>query len=106
MDCLYKTFDPRYVQFEIDTYWIQAGGCNPEEWIYKVDKRMDVVHFKDYQMKGNEPRFCEIGEGNLNWNNIIKACKETAVKYVFVEQDSFTDDPIASLRLSYEFLAE
>ncbi|SHI02634.1 hypothetical protein [Clostridium grantii] len=48
MDILFESFDHRYVQFELDTYWVQQGGCTPQDWIPKVDGRMGVVHFKDY----------------------------------------------------------
>lgn len=104
MDMLYVLFDPRYVEFEIDTYWVQAGGSNPVEWINKVNNRMSVVHFKDFRIVKDEQQFAEIGAGNLDWTSIIKACDQTCVKYAAVEQDRFTEDPVASLKLSIEYL--
>ena len=91
---------------EIDVHWVQRGGANPVDWIYKVDGRMPVVHFKDFAIVDGEPRFCEIGEGNLDWKNIIKACKETNVKYAIVEQDQpFGDkDIFDSMTISYDNL--
>ena len=104
MQKLVKGFDSDFVEFEIDTYWIQAGGENPVNWIYKTDGRMSVVHFKDFRIKDDEQQFAEIGKGNLNWNRIIEACRETEIQYAAVEQDSFTDNPIESLRISYNYL--
>ncbi len=104
MDMLYDGFDPRYVEFEIDTYWIQAGGQDPIYWINKVNNRMGVIHFKDFRIVKDEQQFAEVGQGNLNWPGIIEACRNTQVVYAAVEQDGFTQDPIASLRQSIQYL--
>ncbi len=94
MEHLYESFNQNYIEFEIDTYWVQAGGANPVEWIYKVDGRMSVIHFKDFRITNDEQQFAEIGQGNLDWQGIIKACEDTGVLYAAIEQDSFMDDPI------------
>lgn len=104
MDILFEHFDPQFVEFELDTYWVQAGGANPVDWIYKVDGRMGVVHFKDFRIVKDEQQFAEVGSGNLNWPAIIEACQKTKVRYAAVEQDSFTQDPLKSLAQSYRFL--
>ena len=46
-----------------------------------------------------------IGEGNMNWKGIIKACADAGTEYVFVEQDNCNgEDPFDCLKRSYEFL--
>lgn len=104
MDMLFDAFDPECVEFELDTYWVQAGGANPVSWINKVDGRMSVVHFKDMKILSDEQQFTEIGNGNLEWPEIIDACINTGVKYAAVEQDRFTDDPLASMAMSRKYL--
>lgn len=104
MEILFESFNPSFVEYELDTHWVQAGGGNPEAWIRKVDGRMGVVHFKDLQIVKDEQHFAEIGKGNLDWKGIVKACRETGVKYAAVEQDSYTDDPLESLRISRKYL--
>lgn len=100
MDILLEETDENF-GFEIDTYWVQAGGANPVDWIYKVEGRMDVVHFKDMAMNHeNEQIMAEVGEGNLNWEEIIKACQETGVKWCPVEQDVCQRNPFESLEIS------
>ena len=47
MDILLNESDPETFGFEIDTYWVQAGGANPVDWINKVGDRMQVIHYKD-----------------------------------------------------------
>lgn len=106
MEILFEESDPETFGFELDTYWVQAGGANPAEWIYKVKGRMGVVHFKDMAIKSNKQVFSEIGEGNLNWPTIIKACDETGVKWAAVEQDVCPSDPFKSLKISFENLKD
>lgn len=106
MEILFDETDPKYFDFEIDTYWIQAGGADPAAWVKKVDGRMDVVHFKDMTVVDREPTMAEVGEGNLNWERIINACQENEVKWLCVEQDYCPGDPFESLKTSLNNLKE
>ncbi len=64
LDILIEQSDPDTFDFEIDVFWIQAGGGDPAEWIRKVDGRMKVVHLKDMAVTtGREQRFAEVGKG-------------------------------------------
>ena len=104
MDILFNQTDPEAFHFEIDTYWVQAGGADPVEWIKKVKGRMDVIHLKDMAIKKNEQIFAEIGEGNLNWTSILNACKDIGVKWYCIEQDKCQRDPFESLAISLKYL--
>jgi len=103
---LYDTIDGEYLKAEIDTYWITAGGGDPAAWIRRYPGRQPVVHFKDMVVLGDRTqRFAEIGEGNLNWPEITKACEESGVEFFLVEQDTCYDrDPFESLAISYRNL--
>ncbi len=108
MDVLFDNFGDN-VQFELDTYWAQAGGADPVQWIRKVDGRMEVMHFKDMVgVNGFNPH-CEmvpIGCGNLNWAAIKQACEETHVLFSEVEQDNASDKPdaLGEMATSAKFL--
>ena len=104
LDLLYEETDPRYVQAELDTYWVQHGGGDPAAWIKKLKNRMPVVHFKDLVILNGQPTMAEIGEGNLNWPAIIAACKEANVEWYAIEQDVCQRDPFESLKISYDNL--
>ncbi|TDO91325.1 sugar phosphate isomerase/epimerase [Halanaerobium saccharolyticum] len=106
MDILLEESEPDFFDFEIDTYWIQAGGADPAEWIKKVNNRMNVVHFKDMTVDGWDPQMAEVGEGNLNWPRIIKACQENEVEWACVEQDVCQRDPFESLKISLNNLKD
>ena len=83
LQILMESTDPAWMQFEIDTYWVQMGGGDPIDWIRRMAGRMDVVHFKDMTTDPAErkPIMAEVGEGNLNWQGIIAACAQIGVKW-------------------------
>lgn len=105
LDILLEETDPEKVGFEIDTYWVQAGGGDPIHWIKECKGRMAVVHFKDMAISNeNKQIMAEVGEGNLNWSGIIEACNQIGVQYCAVEQDICQRDPFESLAISYRNL--
>jgi len=94
--------DPKAVQFEIDVYWVQAGGGDPAAWIRKAKGRIDLIHVKDMAIEGREQRFAEVGEGNLNWPAIFEAGRASGTRWYIVEQDRCYDrDPFDSLKISF-----
>lgn len=104
IDMLFQKTNPETFGFELDTYWVQAGGANPVDWIKKVEGRMGVVHLKDMAIKEDQQIFAEVGEGNLDWTSIIQTCRETGVKWYAVEQDVCQRNPFDSLNLSLRYL--
>jgi len=106
MDILMDESDSRYLDFEIDTYWVQSGGADPVDWIYKLDGRMRYIHFKDMAMDGREQIYAPVGEGNLNWARIITACEETAVEWCAIEQDRCRMNEFDALRQSFDNLTQ
>jgi sugar phosphate isomerase/epimerase len=106
MAILLEKCDPS-IWFEIDTYWIQHGGGDPAAWIRKVAGRIPCVHLKDMGVtNAREPFMMEVGEGNLNWPEILKACKSAGVRWYIVEQDTCYRDPFDSLEISLKNLQQ
>ena len=104
MQILAEDSDPATFSFEVDTYWIQHGGANPVTWLQRLQKRMHIVHLKDLAMQGSEQLFAEVGEGNLEWEPILAACRAANIEYYLVEQDRCQRDPFDSLKLSLDNL--
>ena len=48
--------------------------------------------------------FAEIGTGNLNLDDIYRACKDSNVQYIVIEQDTCEIDPRESMAISYKNL--
>jgi sugar phosphate isomerase/epimerase len=107
LDVLYEETDPRYLQGEPDTYWIQYGGGDSEDWCRRLKGRLPLLHLKDYitTAKGS-PIFAEIGRGNLTWKPIIAAAEESGCEWFIVEQDWCDGDPFDSLRMSFDYIRE
>jgi len=103
-----RLIPPDMLKMELDTYWIQAGGGDPVDWLRRCAGREPVVHFKDMCVTPKrEQRFAEIGEGNLRWPAIIDACRDGGVEYAMIEQDDcYGRDPFESLEISYRNLVE
>ncbi|MCL6604852.1 MAG: sugar phosphate isomerase/epimerase [Paenibacillus sp.] len=104
MDIILAETDPDYFGIELDLYWLQAAGADPVEWIHKVQGRMQVVHLKDMAIFDRKPVFAELGEGNMNYTGILKACRETNVEWYVVEQDVCRRDPFESVTISLNYL--
>jgi len=109
MDIIFDETDPSCVFFSLDTHWLASGGVNPVDWIYKSKGRMPIVHFKDYaitcgavEVEDTYKIFAEVGEGNLNWPAIVKACHDTGIEYAIVEQDTCKACPFDSLEISFK----
>lgn len=106
LEIIFAESEARYLQAELDTYWVQHGGGDPAAWVQRLAKRMPVVHLKDMAiLPDGAQAFAEVGEGNLNWPAILAACEAAGVKWAVVEQDLCRRDPFESLQISYAHLA-
>lgn len=65
---------------------------------------MQVMHLKDMAIISRGQVFAEIGEGNMNYEAIIEAGRETGVEWFVVEQDVCRRDPFESLEISLKYL--
>lgn len=109
MDRLIEETDPELFYFIFDTYWAQVGGKTPQEEIARLGKRAMMVHFKDYcidRFERKTAKMAEVGNGNLNWDEIIAACEAAEVRWAVVEQDSnhVDGDAFKALKFSYDYL--
>lgn len=98
---------PENLQGELDTYWVQYGGGDPVAWCERLRGRLPLLHLKDYTVnKEDQPTFCEIGAGNLDFKRIVAAAEKSGCRWFIVEQDTCPGDPVESLAQSYRYLAE
>lgn len=105
LEILFAETDPRYLQAEIDTYWVQYGGGNPVAWCQRLRGRLPVLHMKDFAInKDNQITFAEIGHGNLDWPAIVSAAEQAGCQWFIVEQDTCPGDPFDSLAASFQYI--
>ncbi len=113
IDLLLRDLHPA-VWMELDTYWVAHAGAEPTAWIRHVaaggspdQPRLPIVHFKDMQMDGEGTRImCEVGSGNLNWPDILDACRAAGTQWHVVERDHGVLDPFESLEVSLKQLKQ
>lgn len=94
------------LMLEVDTYWAVHAGVDPAHLLARCCGRVPVVHLKDREVVGAEPVMAPVGEGNLNWDAILRACPLAGVEWYAVEQDVCRRDPFDCLRSSFAFLSE
>jgi len=95
-DELVTKTNPDYVSFEMDIMWVYFGGQDPEKLLLKYPGRFSLMHVKDLKkgVKGdltggtNTENDVTVGTGQLNIPAIIKAAKNSGVKYYFIEDES------------------
>ncbi|MCL2099546.1 MAG: sugar phosphate isomerase/epimerase [Oscillospiraceae bacterium] len=112
MDILFEETDPKYVHFTLDTHWVTCGGQSPSKWIRRAEGRMPYVHFKDYAinagkaeyLEGVSKRFAEVGQGNIDWEDVVSACRDINISAYIVEQDFCQGSPFDSLKISFDKL--
>ncbi len=91
---------------ELDTYWVQYGGGDPVGWCRKMSGRLPLLHLKDYRINaGNEVEFAEVGQGNLDMQEIISAAGSSGCRWYIVEQDECQGDPLVAISHSFRFLS-
>lgn len=97
MDDLIQACDPKTVGFQMDTTWVYLPGQNPAAWLRKYPGRWSSLHLKDLK-KGvargslsggtDKENDVPIGQGQLDWVGILRAARETGVRYYVIEDES------------------
>jgi len=105
LDLLYQLADERLLKVELDAYWVKKAGYDPAEYIRKYAGRLPVLHAKDVGAGADGPTV-EVGNGILNWDEILTAAGATGVKWVVVEQDNCQRPSLESVEISLRYLQE
>ena len=105
IDRMVEQFDPACISFVLDTYWVQRAGGDVIDWMKKLAGRIDILHMKDMAM-AEQPYFTEIGNGNINFDGIVRTAAEIGVLHYVVEQDVCPGDPFDSLAASHAYIKE
>ena len=99
-DLLLSRTDEPLVKFELDVYWATKGRADPAPLLRAHPSRFRLVHLKDMATDGS---FTEIGNGTLDFVDIIDAALLSGVAHFFVEQD-VASDPLRSIAASIAYL--
>ena len=91
-DVMMKNTDPSLVDFELDMYWVVAGGQDIQAWLNKYPKRFRLCHVKD-RKKGatatEKDASVVVGTGSIDYAKILKTAKKQGMEYYIVEQEKW-----------------
>lgn len=109
-DYMVKNTDSKYVNFEMDVFWVKHSGQDPVALLKKYPTRFLMLHLKDRRLgtpgnqDGRAPDETNVvlGQGDVGIAAIMKEAKKIGVKYYFIEDES----PVAveQIPLSLDFL--
>jgi sugar phosphate isomerase/epimerase len=108
-DYLMQHFDSRYVNFEIDVFWMKMSGHDPVELMKQYKGRFKLLHLKDRRIgtentsngHGDPEADVVLGEGDVNLAAVMKEAKAQHIKYAFIEDESSRSETQVPQSLSY-----
>ena len=95
-DYMVNNTDARYVNFEMDVFWVKHPGQDPVALLKKYPTRFLMLHLKDRKpgTPGNQDgRAADetnvvLGQGDVGIAAIMKTAKKIGIKYYFIEDES------------------
>jgi sugar phosphate isomerase/epimerase len=97
LDLLFQETNPKYVNYEMDIFWIVFPGQDPVKLLEKYPNRWRLMHLKDMR-KGTQTgaltggtdvkNDAALGEGLMDLPSILRAAKKVGVKWYFIEDES------------------
>jgi len=108
-DYLVQHTDRKYVNFEMDVFWVKHPGQDPTALLEKYPDRFLLLHLKDRKpgTEGNQTGHADVetnvvlGQGDVNIAAVMKAAKKIGVKYCFIEDESSRSEEQIPLSLQY-----
>ncbi len=106
LDYMIENTDPEVFHFTPDVAWVEIAGYSAVEYLNKMKGRIDVCHFKDYDIIDGERKFVTLGEGKVDLKACYEKCVEHGVEYIVYEQDCdwVDDDAKKATKLSYNYM--
>lgn len=113
-DILLEETDPRFVNFEFDSYWFTEGGANALAWMERLGDRMKLWHINDRGSRVQGPAVTpilktdsmELGTGNMDLDSLMEQALKVNVEAVILEshRNWIDKSPVRSLQASVQYL--
>ena len=101
-DTLLAETDPALVTFQMDIFWVVKGGQDPLHYFRKHPGRFRTWHVKDM---GNDGDSCIVGNGRINFRDLLKHSGKAGLKRIFVEQEQYSEGtPLYCVEQSYKYI--
>ena len=103
LDYLLENTNPKYVNFQMDLFWVSKAGVDPIDYFNKYPGRFLIWHVKDMDDKG---RFAPVSYGNIDFKRILSHKETSGMKFYMVEQDMTFDGlkPLEAIKISHKGL--
>lgn len=103
-DVLLEKCNPKYVNFQMDLFWVAKAEVDPLVYFEKYPGRFKAWHVKDMSAEGV---FAPVGTGTIDFKRILAAKKQSGMEFYLVEQDNtFGLDPLEAIKISHAGLVE
>ena len=99
LDLMMTDTNPKFVNYQMDVFWIVFPGQDPVKLLQQYGKRWELMHVKDMK-KGlktgaltghtDVSNDVTVGTGQMDWSAILPAAKKAGVKHYFLEDESPT----------------
>jgi len=86
------------VDFALDTYWTRRAGGDIPALLDALQGRVPLLHLRDCAGRAD----CEIGRGNIDFGEVLRAAEAAGVQYGMIEQKTKT--PLESVAISLQNL--
>ena len=104
IDYLLENCNPKYVNFQMDLYWVTKAGADPVAYFKRYPGRFKIWHVKDMDDQG---RFAPVGNGKIDFKRVLDNKKLSGMQYYFVEQDAcFNETALEAIVISHKGLAK
>ena len=108
-DYLVQNTDPTAVSFEMDILWVAHPGQDPVKLLKKYPQRFKLMHVKDLKkgvkgdLSGGTPveNDVALGTGQINIAAVMKAARNTAIEYFYIEDESPSVDVQVPQSIAY-----
>jgi len=101
-DILLKETESDKVFFQPDTYFFEKAGMNLTEIFTRYPGRFFLWHIKDM---GNDRNSCNIGNGTVDFKNLIKWSEKAGLKLLIYEQEECAEgSPLICAEQSFQYI--
>lgn len=103
-DAIYASA-PESIKVEMDVCWVKFAGQDPIAYINKYAGSLPLLHLKDFARDESGGMITlELGQGEVNLGEVVKAASDAGVEWLIVEQDNCQNPPIESIANSLNWV--
>jgi sugar phosphate isomerase/epimerase len=101
-DWLMQYTDPKYVNVQLDLYWVVKGGHDPLDLFLRYPGRFKLLHIKDMDHTEAQGIAC-VGQGQIDFGPILEQARAAGVRYAMVEHEQ-SQNGIVCAKTSIDYL--